>query len=260
MRTRATRRTRPRTACARRSRRSRPRAWGPATSQRGSASAVARADRAGRTPGSRPASPPGRARSPSCTRRSFATDGPSSGRSPPTSRRAGPTASPCWRSGSGRAGGASGSTARSRSRQSACSARTAAGSRWRPPSRGTAAGRRATPSRFASRRSRSQMREAARGARSRRGAGSWTAATGCDGSSVGGRVVRVRAVEPLARPARAYATILTGVPTRTTVRRKTMSWLCRRTQPCETAWPINSGVFVPCTPTTPPPGQSDSLE
>ena len=76
----------------------------------------------------------------------------------------------------------------------------------------------------------------------------------------GGRVVRVRAVQPLARPARAYATILTGVPTRTTVRRKTMSWLCRRTQPCETAWPINSGVFVPCTPTTPPPGQSDSLE
>ena len=32
-----------------------------------------------------------------------------------------------------------------------------------------------------------------------------------------------------------YATILTGVPTRTSVRRKTMSSLCRRTQPCETA-------------------------
>ena len=181
-------------------------------------------------------------------------------------RRGGP-GSPSRRAGDqadGRVGGASGSTARSRSRRSASSARSAAGSRSRPPSRGTATdglqllrvplpGRRASP-----------MREAARGARSRRGAASWTAATGCDGSS------RRRRTDASARRSRSsrrasssrprYATILTGVPTRTTVRRNTMSRLCSRTQPCETAWPMSCGVFVPCTPTTPPPGQSDSFE
>ncbi len=39
-----------------------------------------------------------------------------------------------------------------------------------------------------------------------------------------------------------------------------MSLFRRRTQPCETAWPISHGVFVPWTPTTPPPGQSESFE
>ena len=33
-----------------------------------------------------------------------------------------------------------------------------------------------------------------------------------------------------------------------------------RTQPCETAWPSSPGRLVPWIPTTPPPGQSVSLE
>jgi hypothetical protein len=39
-----------------------------------------------------------------------------------------------------------------------------------------------------------------------------------------------------------------------------MSLFRKRTQPCETACPISHGVFVPWTPTTPPPGQSESFE
>ena len=39
-----------------------------------------------------------------------------------------------------------------------------------------------------------------------------------------------------------------------------MSLFRSRTQPCETACPISHGVFVPWTPTTPPPGQSESFE
>src|SRR6185503_18041518 len=55
-------------------------------------------------------------------------------------------------------------------------------------------------------------------------------------------------------------TIFTGVPTRTSLRSARTSLLRRRTQPCDTAWPMSHGVFVPWTPTTPPPGQSDSFE
>ena len=39
-----------------------------------------------------------------------------------------------------------------------------------------------------------------------------------------------------------------------------MSLFRSRTQPWETACPISHGVFVPWTPTTPPPGQSESFE
>ena len=59
----------------------------------------------------------------------------------------------------------------------------------------------------------------------------------------------------------AYAaTILIGVPMRTSLRSARMSLLRRRMQPCETAWPMSHGESVPWTPTTPPPGQSESLE
>src|SRR4029078_6463624 len=56
------------------------------------------------------------------------------------------------------------------------------------------------------------------------------------------------------------ATIFTGVPTRTSLRSARTSLLRRRTQPCDKAWPMSHGEFVPWTPTTPPPGQSESFE
>ena len=73
---------------------------------------------------------------------------------------------------------------------------------------------------------------------------------------------RTRSTPPRLRLATAAtpATILTGVPTRTSLRSARTSLLRRRTQPCDTACPISHGVFVPWTPTTPPPGQSDSFE
>ena len=74
------------------------------------------------------------------------------------------------------------------------------------------------------------------------------------------RSTRRRRSDRPARPAVYAATILTGVPTRTSLRSATMSLFRSRTQPCETAWPISHGAFVPWTPTTPPPGQSDSFE
>ena len=71
--------------------------------------------------------------------------------------------------------------------------------------------------------------------------------------------VRRRLDRGLAPPGQP-ATIFTGVPTRTSLRSARTSLLRRRTQPCDTAWPISHGVFVPWTPTTPPPGQSESFE
>ena len=38
------------------------------------------------------------------------------------------------------------------------------------------------------------------------------------------------------------------------------SSLCSRTHPCETFFPRSHGHGVPCTPTIPPPGQSESFE
>ena len=72
--------------------------------------------------------------------------------------------------------------------------------------------------------------------------------------------IRVRRRLGCVATAAQPATILTGVPTRTSLRSARTSLLRRRTQPCDTAWPISHGVFVPWTPTTPPPGQSESFE
>ena len=53
--------------------------------------------------------------------------------------------------------------------------------------------------------------------------------------------------------------IVNGVPTGMSFASFRMSAFLRRTQPCEIRPGINPGVFVPCTPTTPPPGQSVSV-
>ena len=51
-----------------------------------------------------------------------------------------------------------------------------------------------------------------------------------------------------------------GVPSGMRSRRKAAVLFETRIHPCETAWPMNWGAFEPWSPTTPPPGQSESFE
>ncbi len=102
---------------------------------------------------------------------------------------------------------------------------------------------------------------AARGARSCPGTASWTTATSCSRSrSRHPPRPRTRSSRRRSRPSELYGTILIGVPTGMRARSQRTSSLCRRTQPCETFRPRSHGHGVPCTPTIPPPGQSESFE
>ena len=78
--------------------------------------------------------------------------------------------------------------------------------------------------------------------------------------------IRLRGLEPLTPRAAAraaldqVATTRIGVPTGILSRRNAAVAFETRMHPCETALPSTDGSFQPWSPTTPPPGQSDSFE